>query len=140
MEIKLVAADRSLVRQVLRPIVSLERWWMTYRLPFQKYVRITYPPRIPYVRAKHSATVDHETVHAEWFATWWGPWLIPLMMVFPLPFLFTGRWFVERPAYLLDIKTGRCSVENAVNALWTGYAFPWPKPLMHRWFNKQLGK
>lgn len=135
----LIPANKSWFRQAIRPVVSLDRWWLTYRFPFQKRTKVTYPPRMSRAEAETSDTLQHELVHVGWFDTWWGPWAIPLLVVFfPLPILFSGRWFVERPAYLADIRAGRHTVESAVEALWRGYLFPWPRSLMRRWFISQL--
>jgi len=62
-------------------------------------------------------------------------WLVWLL---PLPVLFSGRWFIERAAYLDGIIKYGDDVEKCVNTLWDGYLWPWPKPLMRKWFYKKL--
>jgi hypothetical protein len=110
---------------------------MTYRLPFQSYVRVTHPDLI--APMSRPDIVEHEMYHVTQFESWWGPWLIPLAAsLFPLPVLLSGRWFIERWAYLGDIKAGRLTVEAAAETLWGLYGWCWPKPLMRRWFRGEL--
>lgn len=112
-------------------------YWTTYRVPGRIGV-ITYPSHIKDPR-KHPKILEHERVHVEQQRTAWGLfksfWLVWLL---PLPVLFSGRWFIERPAYLLDIRNGRHSLESAVSVLWGGYFYPWPRKLMRQWFIEQL--
>lgn len=103
-------------------------WWTTIG------TTIYYPTSVMDLDADSLAGVRaHEMVHVEqWRAH-------PVCMVFlylflPLPVLFSGRWFIERPAYLLDILTGRYSVDRAVETLWSNYLWPWPRFFMKRWF------
>lgn len=131
-------ADHDPVRRLLAPFAPIDKWWMVYRLPFQKRVIITYPPRVREPWA--TRTYQHELYHARHqFAKWWGPWFVPLLAgLLPLPIIFSGRWFIERWAYLEDIKAGRRTVEGAVRILWKMYGKPWPKELMRRWFERKL--
>ena len=139
--VRLIPADQSRLRRLLALVAPLDKFWVTYRLPFQRQVTITYPPSLMYWIAADSPMRMHEMVHARQFATWWGPWVIPLLVsLFPLPVLFSGRWWVERRAYLKDIRTGRMTVRQAADALWDGYWCPWPRRLMRQWFHKQLEK
>lgn len=134
---KLVPADRDFLRWLLDPLAPMENFFLTYRLPWMKLARITYPPSIhnPEIRPE----IEHEKHHVAQFAPWWAPWLLPwLIVLLPLPFLFSGRWFVERGAYLDDIRAGRHSVESAVAALWESYGWAWPKPWMRAWFTEHL--
>src|SRR5690606_9052076 len=102
-----------------------------------RFVRITYPDKIS--APAESPTLPHELVHARQFATWWGPWLLPLLAaLLPLPTLLSGRWFIERHAYLQDIRAGRRTVEAAVQTLWRDYGWCWPRSLMRRWFEREL--
>lgn len=134
----LTPARSDWLRRLLWPVVPYD-FWMTYRLPFQKRARITHPGYNT-DEAWQSPVLEHERIHAEQFGHWWGPWLIPLLAVLlPLPILFSGRWLIERPAYLADIKANRCTVDEAVQTLWQSYGFCWPRPLMRAWFLRQLG-
>ena len=136
MEYRLIRADESKLRKLLSMFV-VPTMWMTYRLPFQRYVRITYPIFI--ADPETSLTLQHELCHVPIFSTWWGPWVVPLLVsLIPLPVLFSGRWFVERWAYLADIKAGRITIDQAVDNLWNLYAYAWPKSLMYRWFNRHI--
>lgn len=117
----------------------LTRWWTTVRLPFCKGV-IAYPVSI-LDPLYHQGTLEHELVHVEQQRTTWG--LIKsvlLYFLFPLPVYFSGRWFLERPAYLKDILSYRCTVGQAVDILWVGYLRAWPKPMMKKWFVMQIKK
>lgn len=138
MEYKLVPVSKSGLRRFLVPLLSKD-WWVTYRLPFQKYVRITYPDGT--VNPELHPYVSHEIIHAKKFGTWWGPWVIPpLILLFPLPILFSSRWWLERRAYLDDIKLGKHDIESVVYTLWNYYGWCWPRSLMARWFIKQMAK
>jgi len=136
-----IPASRSVVRKILWLIVP--KWmWMTYRLPFQKAVRVTYPVKVvdPYAK-KYDRIRSHEFIHAQMCAKWWGPWVTPILAsIFPLPIIFSGRWYLERRAYLADIRSAHHTVDSAVNILWRHYWWPWPKPLMRRWFIRELLK
>ncbi len=135
----LIPANRSWLRRLISPIVRMDVWWMTYRLPFQKQVRITFSTNIQKDLAEKMPTLLHEEVHVEQFSTWYGPWLIPfLILLFPLPVFFSGRWFIERDAYLVDIKAGRTTVNRAVDTLWDRHGWVWPKPWMQKWFRDRV--
>lgn len=131
-------ANEDPVRRILSPIAPIDKWWMVYRLPFQERVTITYPPHVR--EPWNTKTYQHELYHArEQFSKWWGPWFIPILAsVFPLPVFFSGRWFLERGAYLADIKAGRRSVKGSARILSQMYWKPWPEPLMRAWFERQL--
>lgn len=118
----------------------MTRWWTTYRLPFQRKVRITYPALIV-IPELHADTIRHEYVHADQFLKWWGPWLIPLLYVLiPLPTFLSGRWWIERGAYLVDIRAKCLTVEESVQILWKDYGWCWPRRWMRTWFARQLAE
>lgn len=79
--------------------------------------------------------LHHERVHVDQFE---GPWgLIKTYLLYtllPLPVLFSGRWFVEREAFLVDIRAGVKTPQSAADMLWASYLFPWPKSWMVAWF------
>lgn len=122
----------------------MSRFWTTYRLPWESRPTITYPESNDI--SKYDDIPDwalgilaHEMVHVEDMRTNWGLLKMALLVtIFPLPTLFSGRWIIEFPAYLLDIRTGRLTVDQAVDILWNGYFYPWPKSLMRRKFNQAL--
>ena len=141
-DVILVRKDASWTMWALSWILGADfmtKWWTTYRWPFQK-ARIAFPTTLTAAQAIMKVdTLNHELVHVEQFRPWWGPPVIfALEVLFPLPVLFSGRWFVERPAFLLDIKTKRRTIDQAVDKLWTGYFYPWPRSLMRRWFEREL--
>jgi len=134
---RLLPYSKSTVRKVLWIFVG-SVCWMTYRFPFQKKSTITYPDDVTNPEIK-TDILEHEEVHVAKFNTWWGPWIIPLLVtLFPLPMFFSGRWFIERHAYLADIKAKRITVEEAVETLWLYYFMCWPRCLMRRWFKRKL--
>lgn len=140
--------DAVLVPKALSPLMRalalvlgrgfLTDFWTTWRAPFQRSVRIGYPDTVTHPE-EYAGVIVHELVHAAQFRPWWGPlWVALLAALLPLPVLFSGRWFVERHAYLLDIRDGRHSVDGAVYLLWHRYGWAWPPGLMRRWFERQL--
>lgn len=117
----------------------LTRFWTTWRLPFQRAVRIGYPAGMTRSDAAASTVVAHEMHHARQVWPWYGPlWVLPCAALLPLPVLFSGRWWIERGAYLDDIRDGRITTEQAVDVLWRAYGWCWPRPLMRRWFTAAL--
>jgi len=119
-------------------VPSFAESWTTYRLLFQKRARITYPE---YVRSpmEHLHILQHELIRAKDLMKWYGPvWMLLLATILPLPIYFSGRWFIERHAYLDDIKRGVRTVDSAVSTLWSAYGRPWPRSLMRQWFLKNL--
>jgi hypothetical protein len=116
------------------------KWfWTTYRLPFCKGV-IGYSTKCKNPMALYLKWLrGHELVHAVDQRTAWGLFKSAVFLVLiPLPVLFSGRWFIERWAYLGDIKAGVHTVKEAVDQLWYDYFFPWPRSLMQRWFEARL--
>lgn len=114
-----------------------ERFWTTWRHPFG-VPTIYYPSAItdPLV---YQRIIQHELVHVEQQKPWWGPWWTLLCVtVFPLPVFFSGRWFIERDAYLDDIVTGRLTLEQAVRTLHASYGRPWPQKWMRSWFKSRM--
>ena len=117
----------------------LSDWWTTWRWPFGQPT-IYYPTRVANP-ARFPDTLEHEGVHVKQQEPWFGPWITILFVLrFPLPIFFSGRWFIERGPYLLDIRRGRRTIGQVIDAMWNDYLWPWPKPLMRRWFIKELSK
>lgn len=108
-------------------------WWSTWRWPWESRVTIYHPRGF---RGTYSPVLPHELYHArEQWSKWWGPWLLPLLYsLLPLPILVSGRWWIERGAYLLDIQAGRLTIDQAVDTLWHDYLWPMPRFLMRGWF------
>ena len=117
----------------------LIRWWTTVRFPFCRGV-IAYPDTVDDpMRPGYAWVLDHELVHVVQQQSAWGLFeSAVLYFLLPLPIVFSGRWFIERRAYLLDIQAGHQTVESAAYNLWRYYLWAWPKPLMRRWFQKQV--
>jgi hypothetical protein len=132
--------DSALLRLagiLIRPINP--RWARDYWITIGN--TIYYPPSVTDPMAPQYATIRaHELEHV-WQFRRYG-FLIMLLGYFllPLPVLFSGRWLIERRAFLKDIRAKARSVDGAVDTLWYDYAAPWPRGLMRRWFNHQLNK
>lgn len=87
---------------------------------------------------KHEVTLRHELMHIRQARLYPG-WFQFSYLFFPVPFLFAwGRWRWEREAYLVNIEAGTHSVEEVINLLWSKYLWTWPKPLMRRWFLREV--
>lgn len=136
--LRFVRKDRSLLMQalawVLAPLLGgreafMRQWWTTLGTTIYYPVDVEHPHDHP--------MVEHEAVHALQFQRW--GWLaLGLLYVLPLPVLLSGRWWIERPAYLVDILAGRRTPEQAADILWGSYLWPWPRPWMLRWFEKKV--
>lgn len=119
----------------------LTRWWTTFWVPGDSVPTIWYPTSMTFREAlAHQGTIEHELIHCEQQSTLLGWALTVLAQVFPLPVLFSGRWFVERPAYLYDIEQKRRTIDESVEILWHAYGWAWPRPLMRRWFERELSR
>ena len=130
----LVPADASFVRVLLNRFLPVERAWVTYRLPFQRRPKITYPPSMSQLMAEHHREMLHHRAYANWWAMRWAPFVTPLLWVFPLPHFLSGRWFYLRHAYLADLRAYLCDVDAVVSRMWRQERRPWPPTLMRRWF------
>lgn len=108
--------------------------------------RIYYPARIKQPHdLQHFGIREHEQMHVEQFYRaglgLWPLGVVVLAVVYlflPLPLWFSGRWFIERGPHLLDIKTGRRGLTQAIEGLHKGYWRPWPKSWMREWFSDRL--
>lgn len=115
-------------------------YWTTIRLPWWRLARIYYPPRTLDPSGRDTL-IAHEMHHVRQLKPWWGPWVsFILTFVAPLPVLFSGRWFLEREAYVQDIHAGHVKLDDTVDELWDGKVWCWPKPLMRRWFIARLAE
>ncbi|MFH1498843.1 MAG: hypothetical protein ABII82_13560 [Verrucomicrobiota bacterium] len=118
---------------------DFEDYRTTLRLPFGPPT-IYHPSSVADPLApKHAGIVAHELVHVGQQDGARG--LVSSALLYflvPLPVGLSGRWLIERDAYLLDIQGGRMDVEQAVGALWRGYFFPWPRGWMREWFLARL--
>ena len=85
---------------------------------------------------QYPVVIEHELVHVKQWERLGSLGFLLLYFILPLPLLFSGRWFLEREAYLKDIEAGELSANHVTYLLWSEYFFSWPKPLMRRWFKK----
>lgn len=141
--VKLVDKQDSILMKIVGCFLTfitpsfMSGFFTTYRLPFQKQSTIAYP--VGYDPMNYPGVLEHELVHVEQQNTAWGLfksfWLLWLI---PLPIVFSGRWYLERDAYLLDIKAGRIDIDYAVSVLWNFYGLAWPQNMMRKWFNERV--
>lgn len=116
----------------------ITNWWTTIRFPFCKGV-VAYPSGINPMLQMYLPTREHELVHVRQQRTAWGLFSSFLLYFFvPLPFLLSGRWFIERPAYLQDILGGHKTIDYSVKVLWRSYLWVWPRSWMKAWFTAQV--
>ena len=66
--------------------------------------------------------------------------IVVLYFALPLPIFFSGRWFVERHAYIINILAGELTPTTAADQLWRYYFWPWPRSWMSQWFEAELSK
>lgn len=114
--------------------------WTTWRWPWQSHITIWTAKEVGRVNKFHQHIISHELFHCRDIQ---GSWLNPVRMgllnfFIPLPVVFSGRWFIEREAYLEDIRDGRLTIDKAASILWWKYFLAWPPPLSRRWFRKNL--
>lgn len=115
----------------------LSAWWTTYRLPWWERPKILYPTtvRSPF---QHPVALAHEKAHLpQTRGCWRLLWSGLLCFVLPLPVLCSGRWFLERGPYLVDIRNG-ARIPDVVDKLWRRYWWPWPARSMRLWFERQV--
>ena len=143
--VRFIRKDHSFVMRLIGVFSPrfMTDFWTTWRWPFGQPT-IYYPNdnRGKIINpARYPEILEHEGVHVKQQEPWFGPWVtLALAAFFPLPIIWSGRWFIERPAYLNDIRRGRLSVEQAIDILWNSYGWCWPRPLMRVWFTKELSK
>ena len=128
---RLMAAAALLLRGIgLRHFT--ERYWTTVGRT------IYYPACVRDPRA-HPQVIEHELVHVRQWERY-GLWLWISYLLLPRPFgLAWFRFRGEREAYLLEIEQAddrARAIARVVDTLWYGYGWPWPRPLMRRWFEK----
>ena len=133
-------------KSVLMKLISIIIWplnrefmdfWTTIGIKWKQW--IFYPAKIedPMVD-RYAGVREHEGMHCAQFAKY-GLLLMGIAYtIFPLPFLWSGRWWIERGPYLNDIRNGRRSVESAADVLWKYYGYPYSKAKMIKWFNDNL--
>lgn len=111
----------------------LVSFYTTFRIPlFHKWPRIYFPKYT--VEPTWSQVLEHELVHAEQFRSFWGAVRNSLRYLTQ-----RGRFAVEGPAYLVDIRKGWHTPETAAMALSRNYAVSKPTTFeMADWFKAHL--
>lgn len=112
--------------------------WTAYRFPFERHVTVVHPDGIDPSETRFEGAVEHEMYHARYIETAWGLVKAYVLSFFPLPIIFSGRWFLEREAYLINIKRGDYTIDEVVRLLWENYGYCWPRFLMRGWYLKRL--
>lgn len=120
---------------LLRPLglrAFLTHYWTTVG-------RTVYYPSCVHDPRAHPDVLAHELVHVRQWQRW-GVWLWVSYLLLPLPLgLSWFRWRWEREAYLVQIERAvdrRREIDRVVDALWSGYGWPWPRAWMRRWFER----
>jgi hypothetical protein len=146
---RIVTARNSRTRRICERFLGanyIDNVVMVYRWPGQSWVRVSVPQHWETEQQSVGQVLGpdlyaHEAVHIRQFSTRWGPWVVPLLAtILPLPVFFSGRWFIERRAFLVDILNGVLTVPQAVAILHSRYGMPWPRSMMRRWFLRELKK
>jgi hypothetical protein len=133
-EIRYVCKDESWIMKLLSFFdPSFKIMWTTFRHT------IYYPVGTEhYMDDKWKQIRSHEGMHVAQFDRYGVILMAIFYLIFPLPCIFTGRWFIERHPYLEDIKAKSITIDQAVFNLSSFYFWPWPQSLMKRWFQKHL--
>jgi hypothetical protein len=120
---------------LLRPLGLrgfLSQYWTTVG-------RTVYYPSCVHDPLAHPDVLEHELVHVRQWQRW-GLWLWISYLLLPLPLgLSWFRWRWEREAYLVQIERAadrQREIDRVVEALWSGYGWPWPRAWMRRWFER----
>lgn len=103
---------------------------------------IYYPDQSPNFNDEHSMIkwlslhlpyIAHEFVHVKQFERLGLLRFALFYFVFPFPVLFSGKWFLEREAFLRDIYYFGATEKEISEILWKDYFYPWPKGWMKKW-------
>lgn len=106
-----------------------DRYWIT------AFGSIYHPDDCDPFAEQFEGVIEHELRHIEQQAKW-GFWWYLCYSFLPVPVFFAWwRYKWERECYLIQIQRGELTPDEAADLLW-GYFWPWPKPLMRRWFRK----
>jgi hypothetical protein len=137
--VRLIAKRDSRLMSVLAVLLRLvgtrgfnERFWTTLGRTIYYPISV----RDPYA---HPEILAHELVHVRQWERW-GVLLWISYVLLPLPIglaWFRFRW--EREAYLVQIAGAadrEREIDRIVDVLWFGYARPWPRSWMRRWFQR----
>lgn len=108
-------------------------------MPFRRPV-IGYPVGIDPMLPQWAQIRAHELVHARQQRGFGLLGCFLLYFFLPLPVFFSGRWFIEREAYLVDLRAGTRTIDQVVDTLWSQYFFPWPRSWMRDWFDRRVNR
>lgn len=87
----------------------------------------------------YALIIQHELVHVAQAKRWLVLFQLSYLLL-PLPiWLAWCRWRWEREAYLVQLRAG-ASPAVLADLLWRRYGWPWPRPLMRRWFERALAR
>jgi hypothetical protein len=132
--VKFIRRDKSILMKILNLFLPKDTW-MTLGNRIYYPISVEDPMDKKYYDVRH-----HEYIHFVQFSRYGYLGVLIIYFIFPLPILFSGRWFIERKAYLWDLCFTKITINEVVNTLWKFYLFPWPKFLMKRWFEKMKEK
>jgi hypothetical protein len=108
---------------------NLRHFWVTVRR------NIYYPDSVfSPIATQNAHIVRHELVHVRQWEKYGLLGFLLLYFLFPLPILCSGRWWLEREAYMEQIKEDPfLDTAWIANALWRDYLMAYPKGAMHKW-------
>lgn len=120
-------------------IENFGRMWTALRLPFGEDT-IYYPDHVEDPTTdEHLVRRKHEMIHVVQQTTAWGLFkTYVLYTVAPLPIYWSGRWDIEFPAYMIDIRAGIHTPESAAKILFENYLRPRPYKWMVDRFTQEL--
>ena len=113
----------------------------TYRLPGQRRSIVAVPSDISVIDPRLKWLWEHEAVHVEQQRTFFG--LLKsffLLWLVPLPVVLSGRWYIKRHAFMVDLRAGIKTPEEAAELLWRDYLWAWPKRWAERWWRRELAR
>jgi hypothetical protein len=122
----------------------LRRRWVTVgnRIFYPDKVHPPYPEHNEKTQLawmhQHLQRVAHELAHvAQWHRYGKAGFLLRYF-VFPLPVFYSGRYFLEREAYAVDVRWFNLSPGAAATNLCSkAYGWSWPRSSAELWFEAQ---
>ena len=83
----------------------------------------------------------HELIHVKQYKELGKLGFLIWYFILPLPVLFSGRWWLEREAYLIDLDyymskgyTKKAASKILADGIYKKYLWPYPKSLMQKYF------
>lgn len=121
--------------------IFMTEYATTYRKPWDKLPIFAVPDEWDLSDKRREGLWEHERVHADDMRTLWQlTKMFCLLLFFPMPIIFSGRWYIERYAKLVNMRRGELTPEKAADDLWGFYLWAWPRKMAIKWWKEQLEK